>query len=96
MIYPTKWNDIYMVISAVRGRSVSTQPNKSVLSCTDPKTQTKYHIKGIERMTLNGRRFKLFKAYVENGDMLVYRGKFRTEAKTADSDLWKAVARPLD
>lgn len=96
MIYPTSWNDVHKIMSAVMGRSVSTPPDKLFVSSTDPKTHKKYQIKGIERMTLNGRRFKLFKAYEKKGDTFVYQGKYRTEAKTADCDLWKSVARPLD
>lgn len=52
-------------------------------------TAADYRISGIQRMTLNAQRVKVFSAYRRQGFAFIFCGRFSATVSTPDSELWR-------
>lgn len=50
-----------------------------------------YRIESVQKVTLNGRNVKLFKAYKKEGDAYVFCGQYSAPAKTANKNLTQFI-----
>lgn len=55
-------------------------------------TAANYRISEIQNVTLNGKKCRLFSAYVRTGNCFVFVGRFSAPARMAKRDLWTVAA----